>query len=178
MISSFCAHMTFSLREVPRVILNALGFCGPYRKGQEEYRLISGLVFHLRAGFVLGWSSPHSTHSFIRLLRCFSMARAARRLRGGRRRRPPGGAHARRAALGSLVRQISAVLSCHGIRQTLQGSFSAVSKPNFASKYAFESSRRDLHNALLCTAFGIHNRKLGKKGPGQNNPEKVKTRGH
>ena len=26
--------------------------------------------------------------------------------------------------------------------------------------------------------FGIHNRKLGKKGPGQNNPEKVKTRGH
>ena len=32
--------------------------------------------------------------------------------------------------------------------QTLHGSFSAVSKPNFASKYAFESSRRDLHNAL------------------------------
>ena len=30
----------------------------------------------------------------------------------------------------------------------------------------------NLHNALLCTAFGIHNRKLGKKGPGQNNPEK------
>ena len=24
----------------------------------------------------------------------------------------------------------------------------AVSKPNFASKYAFESSRRDLHNAI------------------------------
>ena len=38
-------------------------------------------------------------------------------------------------------------------RQTLEGSFSAVSKPNFASKYAFESSRRDLHNALLCTAL-------------------------
>ena len=35
--------------------------------------------------------------------------------------------------------------------QTLQGSFSAVSKPNFASKYSLESSRRDLHNALLCT---------------------------
>ena len=33
-------------------------------------------------------------------------------------------------------------------RQTLEGSFSAVSKPNFASKYVFESSRRDLHNAL------------------------------
>ena len=47
-------------------------------------------------------------------------------------------------------------LSCHGIRQTLEGSFSAVSKPNFASKYAFESSRRDLHNALLCTAPKSH----------------------
>ena len=30
---------------------------------------------------------------------------------------------------------------------------SAVSKPNFARKYAFESSRRDLHNALLCTTL-------------------------
>ena len=37
--------------------------------------------------------------------------------------------------------------------QTLQGSFSAVSKRNFARKYAFESSRRELHNALLCTAL-------------------------
>ena len=34
------------------------------------------------------------------------------------------------------------------MRQTLEGSFSAVSKPNFASKYSLESSRRDLHNAL------------------------------
>ena len=46
--------------------------------------------------------------------------------------------------------------SGHGMRQTLQGSFSAVSKPNFARKYAFESSRRDLHNALLCTALKSH----------------------
>ena len=37
--------------------------------------------------------------------------------------------------------------------QTLQGSFSAVSKPNFASKDSFDSSRRDLHNALLRTAL-------------------------
>ena len=37
--------------------------------------------------------------------------------------------------------------------QTLQGSFSAVSKPNFASRYSCESSRRYLHNALLCTAL-------------------------
>ena len=39
------------------------------------------------------------------------------------------------------------------IGQTLEGSFSAVSKRNFARKYAVESSRRDLHNALLCTAL-------------------------
>ena len=38
-----------------------------------------------------------------------------------------------------------------------QGSFSDVSKPNFARKYAFESSRRDLHNALLCTALQSQN---------------------
>ena len=37
--------------------------------------------------------------------------------------------------------------------QTLQISFSAVSKPNFASEYSLESSRRDLHNALLCTVL-------------------------
>ena len=36
---------------------------------------------------------------------------------------------------------------------TLKGSFSAVSKPNFAIKYTLESSRRDLHNALLCTVL-------------------------
>ena len=59
---------------------------------------------------------------------------------------------------------ISTALSIHpnglGVlelgRQTLEGSFWAVSKPNFASKYAFESSRRDLHNALLCTALKPH----------------------
>ena len=45
------------------------------------------------------------------------------------------------------------VAALRGIGQTLQGSFSAVSKPTFASKYAFESSRRDLHKALLCTAL-------------------------
>ena len=42
------------------------------------------------------------------------------------------------------------------MRQTLQGSFSAVSKRNFTSKNDFESSRRDLHNALLCTALKSH----------------------
>ena len=32
-----------------------------------------------------------------------------------------------------------------------RGSFSAVSTPMFASKYSLESSRRDLHDGLLCT---------------------------
>ena len=42
------------------------------------------------------------------------------------------------------------------MRQTLEGSFSTVSKRNFAGNYAFESSRRDLHNELLCTALKSH----------------------
>ena len=42
------------------------------------------------------------------------------------------------------------------LNQSRRGSFSAVSKQNFARKYAFESSRRDLHNALLCTALKSH----------------------
>ena len=46
--------------------------------------------------------------------------------------------------------------------QTLQGSFSAVSKPIFASKYALESSRRDLHNAFLCTVLESNPKKRGK----------------
>ena len=33
-----------------------------------------------------------------------------------------------------------------------------------------------VHNALHCTAFGIHNRKVGESGPGHNNSEKEKTR--
>ena len=37
--------------------------------------------------------------------------------------------------------------------QTLQGSFSPVPKPIFASEYSCESSRRDVHNTLLRTAL-------------------------
>ena len=48
---------------------------------------------------------------------------------------------------------LSGSLWCILARQTLEGSFSAVSKPDFASKYALESSRRDLHNAPFCTAL-------------------------
>ena len=44
--------------------------------------------------------------------------------------------------------------------RALKGSFSAVSKPKFASKYALERSLRDLHNALLCTA--LHSQCFGK----------------
>ena len=64
--------------------------------------------------------------------------------------------------------------------QTSQGSFSAVSKPNFASKYALESSRRDLHNALLCTVLESnpknqenHGGKRTWSNPGKTGQEKV-----
>ena len=40
------------------------------------------------------------------------------------------------------------LLGVPAIGRTLEGSFSAVSKLIFARTYAFESSRRDLHNAL------------------------------
>ena len=39
----------------------------------------------------------------------------------------------------------------------------AVSKPNFARKYALESSRRDLHNALLRTVLEFEVEKSGEK---------------
>ena len=38
----------------------------------------------------------------------------------------------------------------------LEGSFSAVPKPTLGRKYALESSRRDLHNALLCTVSNLN----------------------
>ena len=41
--------------------------------------------------------------------------------------------------------------------QTSRGSFSAVSTPISSSKYSLESSRRDLHNALLCTFLQSQN---------------------
>ena len=58
-------------------------------------------------------------------------------------------------ACASLVTYLGDLYTESG--QTLQGSFSAVSKPNFASKYSLESSRRDLHNALLCTVLNAQN---------------------
>ena len=35
--------------------------------------------------------------------------------------------------------------------------------PNFASKYSLESSRRDLHNALLCTVYRSRGIRLGEE---------------
>ena len=52
----------------------------------------------------------------------------------GFQQRPGGSVRGERANFTGLVRE-------------------AVSKRNFARKYAFESSRRDLQNALLCTAL-------------------------
>ena len=52
--------------------------------------------------------------------------------------------------------------------------------PNFASKYSLESSRRDLHNALLCTVLESnpknqenHGEKRTWSNPGKNGQEKL-----
>ena len=71
---------------------------------------------------------------------------------GGQRAAQPA---ARRPGRGG-GRQAAAPASRSTGGQTLGGSFSAVSKPNFTIKYAFESPRQDLHNALLCTAPESH----------------------
>jgi hypothetical protein len=47
--------------------------------------------------------------------------------------------------------------------QTSRGSFSAVSTPISSSKYSLESSRRDLHNTLLCTVLQTQN--FSQKSP-------------
>ena len=54
--------------------------------------------------------------------------------------------------------------------------FSAVSTPIFASKYSLESSRRDILNALLCTALESTGEKWGKKGLAKTTPKRKKTR--
>ena len=85
------------------------------------------------------------------------MVTHVRGLRSRHKARPPrrhesagggGGLVGRAAAYVGSPTQLSNYL-------TLKGSFSAVSKPTFArlSKYALESSRRDLQNALLCTVL-------------------------
>ena len=51
-----------------------------------------------------------------------------------------------------------------------------LSKPNFASKCSLESSRRDLHNALLCTVLESIGEKWGKKGLAKTTPKRKKTR--
>ena len=47
-----------------------------------------------------------------------------------------------------------------GCRSAMVSTSQATASPNFASKYSLESSRRDLHNVLFCTVFGIHKRKF------------------
>ena len=82
-----------------------------------------------------------------------SRCRGPATLRAGRTRRGiRTGAPCRRGSRGPMLglTQLSNYL-------TLKGSFSALSKPNVASKYALESSRRDLHNALLCTVLNAQN---------------------
>ena len=62
----------------------------------------------------------------------------------------------RAAAIAALGYRENYGRACHRMRQTLEGSFSALSKPTFASKYAFESYRQDLHDALLRAAPKSH----------------------
>ena len=49
--------------------------------------------------------------------------------------------------------QLSNYLALKGSFSAAAAAAAAVSKPNFARKYASESSRRDLQNALLCTVL-------------------------
>ena len=56
--------------------------------------------------------------------------------------------------------------------QTLKGSFSAVSKPNFASKYSFESSWRDLQD-LHAFAPLESNRRTMKSASGKRPPDEA-----
>ena len=71
------------------------------------------------------------------------------------RSRPPGAAGRPPGPRGPYLKGSISNLSLifQQNQQTLQGSFSSVSTPIFASKYSLESSRRDLHNALLCTVL-------------------------
>ena len=62
------------------------------------------------------------------------------------------------------------------MRQFLEDSFSAVSKPNFAGKYALENSRRDLKNARLCTVLESIIENWGKQDLAKTTPKKEKTR--
>ena len=65
----------------------------------------------------------------------------------------------REAFCGALLRVSRPMLALAQLSSylTLKGSFSAaaaaVSKPNCAKKYSLETSRRDQHNALLCTVL-------------------------
>ena len=78
----------------------------------------------------------------------------------------------RLAPRGGKAWDTSMNLNCLGWNETLEGSFSAVSKPIFACKYALESSRRDLHNALLCTVLESTIENWGKKNLAKTAPKR------
>ena len=89
-----------------------------------------------------------------------------KRSRGGMSNTGGGGAAARKGKGADGAKPLSALYSGWGTYRQIKigagfklknknGPFSAVSKLNFASKYSLESSRRDLHNALLCTVCTV-----------------------
>ena len=96
--------------------------------------------------------------------KCKAPARSAHRFRSGVRPARDGKEHSEKTARGcpqtAKERRFSLVKQQIPNLTGIVLGFLAASKQNFANKYPFESSRRYLHNALLCTAFGIHNRKF------------------
>ena len=96
-----------------------------------------------------------------------------------------------RASLGGrpMPEESSSPASTNTKEQTFRKSISSAFPSRVPDGEKSENKSRWTWSAVLCkkdfvsrsTAFGIHNRKLGKKDPGQNNPEKgenEKARGH
>ena len=142
------------LLDLPKFCLNLAGI---KRRSCRNFCKFHGKLIHeiCRCPWILGGTgqNPERNPAFPRLFPGFSAAfprlfpgcppTSWRWGFGGRRRTLP--SYGRREGnLGDLYAESG---------QTLQGSFSVVSKPNFASKYSLESSGRDLHNALLCTVL-------------------------
>ena len=101
-------------------------------------------------------SNPPScrSRSTMCLASCVAACRTSSRRRTGLRTPAPQGSRGQRSASARCgARGPMLALTQLSNYLTLEGSFSAVSKPNFESKYGLESTRRDLQNALLCTVL-------------------------
>ena len=126
-------------------------------RGRQFVKLFTSIKFYQEMSFVVrhfGWrlGVRNSAASLYR-------GRAAR----GRLRRPPARGRARKAPSCPWGRAATPGLYFSNFYsnfysdfwQTLRGSFSAVSKPNFASKYSFESCWRDLQDVHAVAPLSI-----------------------